>query len=63
MNAEPIKPLLVPSSRARAILGIGNTKFWAMVKAGKIEMADVGGRRMVVYASLERLATPTREAA
>jgi hypothetical protein len=49
------KPLLVSGARAREILGIGETKFWAMVKAGKIKLADTGGRRMVVYASLEAL--------
>ena len=50
------KPLLVSGPKARRIIGVGNTKFWEMVKAGKIKMADVGGRRMVVYASLESLA-------
>jgi hypothetical protein len=63
MNVVYEKPMLVSATRAREILDVGTTKFWAMVKAGKIEMADTGGRRMVVYASLERLATPTREAA
>ena len=52
----PDKPLLVSAPRARRILDVGNTKFWELVKAGKIKMADVGGRRMVVYASLEALA-------
>jgi hypothetical protein len=56
MNTALDKPLLVSSNRAREILDIGQTKFWAMVKAGKIRMADTGGRRMVVYASLEALA-------
>jgi hypothetical protein len=60
MNVVPDKPLLVSGPRAREILDIGQTKFWAMVKAGKIKMAETGGRRMVVYASLEAL---TQEAA
>ena len=57
MNVLPDKPILVSASRAREILDVGTTKFWAMVKAGRIKMADTGGRRMVVYASLEALTT------
>jgi hypothetical protein len=59
MNNVPLlpdKPILVSAVRAREILDVGVTKFWAMVKAGKIRMADTAGRRMVVYASLEALA-------
>lgn len=57
-NTALDKPLLVSSPTARKIIGVGNTKFWEMVKSGRIKMADVGGRRMVVYASLEELARP-----
>jgi hypothetical protein len=52
------KPLLVSAPRARKIIDCGNTKFWSLVKDGKIQMAEVGGRRMVVFASLEALAQP-----
>jgi hypothetical protein len=52
----PTKPLLVSGSVARKLIGCGNTKFWQLVKDGKVQMADVGGRRMVIYASLEALA-------
>ncbi len=56
MSEATDKPLLVSGPRARRILGIGETKYWAMVKAGKIKLVDVGtGRRMVDYASLEAL--------
>ena len=58
MNVKPEKPLLVSASRAREVLDIGTTKFWAMVKSGRIKMAETGGRRMVVYASLEALTAP-----
>jgi hypothetical protein len=57
----PDKPLLVSAPRARKIIDVGNTKFWELVKEGKIQMADVGGRRMVVYASLEALANPQQQ--
>jgi hypothetical protein len=40
------------------MLSIGNTKYWALVREGKIGMADIGGRRMPTVASIERLAKP-----
>jgi hypothetical protein len=57
-STVPEKPLLVSAPKARKIIDVGNTKFWELVKSGKIKMAEVGGRRMVVYASLEALAQP-----
>jgi len=57
MQQVELKPLLVTGPVARKVIGVGNTKFWELVKAGKIKMTDVGGgRRLVVYASLEALA-------
>jgi hypothetical protein len=50
------EPLLISAPRARKAIDVGNTKFWALVKAGKIQMVSVGSRRMVVYASLKALA-------
>jgi hypothetical protein len=57
MLEDDVKPLLVSGRRARKLIDVGETKFWAMVKANKIKLVDIGGRRMVVYASLEALAT------
>ncbi len=53
------EPLLVTTRFAKNTLQIGNTKFWQLVKLKKILMADTGGRRMVVYASLKALAQPS----
>jgi hypothetical protein len=54
--APALEPLLVSTTTAKRVCDFGNTKFWALVKAGKIEMVDVGtGRRSVVYASLKKL--------
>jgi len=55
-TSVPVKPLVVPGPIARKMLSIGNTKFWELVKAGKIEMANIGGRRMPTVESIERLA-------
>ena len=53
--------LIVTPQRAQQILDIGNTKFWELVKTGKIKMVEVGRRRMVVYSSLEALVNPEAE--
>jgi len=53
-----LEPLTVSVQTAQNILDIGNTKFWLLVKEGRIELAEVGRRRMVVYASLRTLAQP-----
>ena len=59
LTAEPeCKPLLVNCQTAQQMLGIRNTKFWALVKAGEIETVSLGTRTMVRYASLERIAQP-----
>lgn len=55
MNVSGSKPILVSGPTARKLIDVGNTKFWDLVKSGQIEMVNVGGRRMVVYASLEKL--------
>jgi hypothetical protein len=51
------RPLLVSQAKARQMIGIGTTKFWELVKSGKIKTITLheGGRPMVVYASLEAL--------
>jgi len=56
MSGPELKPLLVSGPRARKLLDIGNTKYWHLVKRGDIETVEVGGRKMAVYASIERLA-------
>jgi len=58
MDTVELKPLLVSGPVARKIIGVGNTKYWELVKAGRIKLVEVGGRKMAVYASLETLAQP-----
>jgi hypothetical protein len=53
---SPTKPLLVPGSTARHLLGVGNTKYWQLVKSGAIETVDVAGRKMPTMESIERIA-------
>jgi hypothetical protein len=63
MDATTLKPLLVSGPTARQLLDVGNTKYWDLVKSGKIQTVGLGRARMVVYASLEALARPTDEKA
>jgi hypothetical protein len=60
---DTTKPILVPGPEARRLIGVGNTKYHELVKAGTIESVFVGGRRMIVYASLERLASAKQDVA
>src|SRR5947209_7933319 len=57
-----LEPIVVSTTTARNVIDVGNTKFWALVKAGTIELVEVGGRKMVVYDSLKRLAGPRPQA-
>lgn len=50
------KPLLVSGPTARHLLGVGNTKYWALVKSGAIVTVDVAGRKMPTMESIERIA-------
>jgi hypothetical protein len=56
MDTIEMEPLLVTGPVARKLIGVGNTKYWELVKAGKVKLVDVGGRRMATYASLKELA-------
>jgi len=58
MDAIEMEPLLVTGPVARKLIGVGNTKYWELVKAGKVKLVEVGGRRMATYASLKELAKP-----
>ena len=61
--SETIKPLLVSGPKARALLGIGNTKYFELLKSGAIETVRIGSRRLPTFASIERLATTGEKAA
>ena len=47
--------LLHPIPEARQMLGgIGHTKFYALVKAGRIKLTKIGGRSFVTPSELQR---------
>jgi len=50
-----MKPLTVRLNAAKALLGIGTTKFYELVNAGKITIIKIDGMPLAEYASLEKL--------
>jgi hypothetical protein len=57
------KPLAVSVKLACKLIGVGNTKMWELIKAGRVNTVSIGRRRLVLYASLESLLALTDEAA
>lgn len=55
-----IKPIMVTVAMALAVTGLGRTKFYELVKEGRIRTREIGRRTLVVYADLESL--PSDEA-
>jgi excisionase family DNA binding protein len=51
----PMKPLTVTVKRARQITGLGNTTIYEMIGDGSMESVKVRGKRLIIFASLERL--------
>jgi len=62
-NIEPaaveIEPILVTVRTACRLVGLGPTKLYELLNAGAIESTKIGGKRLLVYASLKKLAANT----
>jgi hypothetical protein len=57
---QGMKPLTVSVKTARALLDLGNTKMWELIKDGRVDTVSFGRKRLVVYESLEKLLKPTK---
>jgi excisionase family DNA binding protein len=53
-----LKPLTVTVATALSITGLGRTKFYELVKEGRIRTVAIGRRTLVIFADLEKLAEP-----
>ena len=51
-----MKPLLVSVKHARILLGIGNTKIYAMLSDRSLERRKIGSRTLITIRSVEKLA-------
>jgi hypothetical protein len=52
------RPLTVTIDTARKLSGLGSTKIWELIKDRKLDTVSIGRRRLIVYASLQRLLSP-----
>jgi hypothetical protein len=55
LTAQGLKPITVTVNVALALTGIGRSKFYYLVAAGKIKTVKLQGKTLVNYASLEEL--------
>jgi excisionase family DNA binding protein len=51
-----LKPITVTVPTALAVTGLGRTKFYELVKQGRIRTVAIGRRTLVIFADLEKLA-------
>jgi len=51
-----LKPITVTVPTALAVTGLGRTKFYGLVKDGRIRTIAIGRRTLVIFADLEKLA-------
>jgi excisionase family DNA binding protein len=56
VETQQAVPLLVSVKEARRLIGVGNTRIYALINDGSIETVRVGKRRLIRYSSLQRLA-------
>lgn len=52
-----MKPISVTIDVACQISGLGKTKIYELIGSGRLETVTIGRRRLVTYASLERVLT------
>jgi excisionase family DNA binding protein len=55
-NGISLKPITVTVPTALAVTGLGRTKFYELVKEGRIRTIAIGRRTLVIFADLEKLA-------
>jgi excisionase family DNA binding protein len=58
MSESALKPITVTVATVLAVTGLGRTKFYELVKEGRIRTVAIGRRTLVVFADLEKLTEP-----
>ena len=61
-RGPPLDPLTVTVAEAQRITGLGLTTIWALIAKKNLESVLVGRRRLILFASLRGLLTPTNDA-
>jgi hypothetical protein len=62
-HPKELQPIAMPVKNACRIGGFGETTAWKLIANGTLESVLVGRRRLILYASLIRLLTPSSEGA
>jgi len=57
-RGPPIDPLTVTVAETQRITGLGLTTIWALIAKKELESVLVRRRRLILFASLQRLLTP-----
>jgi hypothetical protein len=52
------RPIAVTIPHAMRLSGVGRSLLYERIKSGELETVKVGKRKLVLFASLERLLTP-----
>jgi excisionase family DNA binding protein len=60
-SVSALKPLTVSVKAAKQITNLGRTKIYELIGDGTIESVKIGSKRLIVFASLERLTRPSKE--
>lgn len=53
-ESQEVRPLVYRPIQARQILGIGQTKFYSLVKAGDLRVKKIGRATLVEAAEIQR---------
>jgi hypothetical protein len=61
MDADGLRPLLIPVLTAFKLIGVKPTKGWQLIHEKKLETVHIGPRRYVVVTSIERLVEELRQ--
>jgi hypothetical protein len=56
-----LKPLALTVKATCMLTGLGPTKVWGLIRDGRLEVARVDGRTLVIYTSVERLLSPNQQ--
>lgn len=56
IHSVQLKPITVTVPVALGVTGLGRTKFYELIKEGRIRTVAIGRRTLVIFADLEKLA-------
>jgi hypothetical protein len=57
-DLRELKPIWVTVKETKRLIPVGTTKLYELIGSGRLESCLLGRRRMISYASIERLGRP-----